>query len=154
LIPHIEALNEACPKSEWNEDFNGNPRGPWAFQTVVYLVDENMGKISYPTGTTGGGMCVRELADKVTMTRKFRGAHVYPVVTVSTKWMPTRFGGRNRPAFDIKRWISFGNGPAVLEEPTAAPALPNSTATDMKTAGAHIVSEVSVAEELNDEIKF
>jgi hypothetical protein len=154
-IPSIEKLNAACPKSEWSKDFNGNLRGPYQFQYVVYMADENMGKITYPTGTIGGGMCVRELADKVIMTRKFRGAHVYPVIKVTTKWMNTKFGGRNRPAFEIVRWIAFGGegeGGMTLEEPTAAPALPNPT--DKKTAGARVVPEVSVAEELNDDIPF
>ena len=29
----VEQLNEACPKSEWSEDLNSKPRGPWQLQT-------------------------------------------------------------------------------------------------------------------------
>jgi hypothetical protein len=134
-IPNIEKLNAACPKSEWTEDLNGKPRGPWQFQNVLYAVDVNMGKITYPTGTIGGGICIRELADKVALTRKFRGEHVYPVASPSTAWMNTKFGGRNRPAFVIKRWIAFGGGGSALESPPTVPA-------------------VSAAEEMNDDILF
>jgi hypothetical protein len=153
-IPDLETLNKACPQSEWSEDLNGKPRGPWQFQNVVYMADENMAKITYPTGTIGGGMCVRELADKVVMTRKFRGAHVYPVVRVSTKWMNTKFGGRNRPAFEIVRWISFGgatHASPALEAASPQPALPP---TNENATGAQAVPEVSLREELNDDLPF
>jgi hypothetical protein len=49
--------------------------------------------------------------------------------------MNTRFGGRNRPAFVIKRWIANGDGGKALAAPPTVP-------------------EVSAAEELNDKIPF
>jgi hypothetical protein len=138
LIPDVDKLNEACPRSEWSEDFNGNPRGPYQFQYILYGVDKDMGKVSYPTGTTGGAICISELRDKVVNMRKFRGAHVYPVVRPSHVWMNTKFGGRNRPAFEIVRWVVFGDeGPISLEEPAA---------------GARTVPELSLREELNDDL--
>ncbi|WP_271523275.1 hypothetical protein [Bradyrhizobium sp. CCBAU 53380] len=136
LIPNIEKLNAACPKEEWGEDVNGKPRGPWQFQYVLYAVDTDMGKITFPTGTVGGKICISELRDKVVNMRKFRGEHVYPVVSPSTAWMNTKFGGRNRPDFKVKRWISFGCGDGVA---LAAPAP---------------VAAVTAAEELNDEVPF
>jgi hypothetical protein len=146
-IPDIEKLNEACPKSEWSEDFNGNPRGPYQFQFIMYGVDKDMGKVSYPTGTTGGAICIGELRDKVVNMRKFRGAHVYPVVRLSHAWMNTKFGGRNRPAFEVVRWIAFGDeGPVSLEEPENLPP--------SNGGGAHVVPDVTLREEVKDEIPF
>ena len=109
--PDIEALNAACPQSEWSPDLNGKPRGPFQLQNVVYLVDmATMQKFTYPTGTVGGGICVHELKDAVQLMRQFRGPGVYPVVSLANTFMNTRFGGRQRPQFKILRWISFGPG--------------------------------------------
>ncbi len=154
-IPNIEKLNETCPKSEWNEDLNGKPKGPYQFQYVVYMIDQDMGKITYPTGTTGGHICVSEFRDKVVNTRKFRGERVYPVVTPSHAWMNTKFGGRNRPAFVIKRWICFGGsgGTAALEESASASRL-SQPKTKQVPKETRIVPEVSVNEEMNDDISF
>ena len=105
-VPDIEALNEAAPKTEWSKDFNGNPRGPWQFQYIVYLLDPNtMDKYTFPTGTVGGAIAVRELADKVKWMRRIRGDKVCAVVTLSNIFMNTRFGGRQRPHFVVKRWV-------------------------------------------------
>ena len=107
---------------------------------------------------------MRDLVDKVQWMRRYRGAHVYPVVVLSDCFMNTRFGGRQRPNFIIKRWIAFGEDQQVL--PAVAPkALPPTTvegALDMFAASTSTstqpktqpktVSEPSLSEELNDSI--
>jgi hypothetical protein len=172
--PDIEQLNEACPRSEWSEDLNGKPRGPWQLQNVVYMVDlQTMQKSTYPTNTVGGNICLDELKDAVKLMRKFRGPCVYPVVSLSNKHMKTRFGGRQRPHFVIKRWISFGpDGTAALPSASPpslrAPASASQQGPDRKAAadqrgktqdksgvvpsGIHIVEEPTLHEELNDAI--
>src|SRR5262249_15176323 len=70
---------------------------------------------TFATGTIGGGMCVRDLVEKTRWIRQFRGAKVYPVVALSDTFMKTRFGGRQRPHFLIKRWITFGGSAALAE---------------------------------------
>jgi hypothetical protein len=124
-----------------------------------------MDKYSFPTGTIGGSIAVRDLVDKVTWMRRYRGAHVYPVVVLSDCFMNTRYGGRRRPNFIIKRWIAFGENQQVL--PAVAPkALPPTTvegALDMFAASTSTastppktqpkpktVSEPSPSEELNE----
>jgi hypothetical protein len=135
-FPDIEALNEATPRSEWTEGPNGKPCGPWQAQYVVYLLNpKTMQRYSYATGTVGGSIAVRELRDSVTWMRRLRGANVYAVVTLSDKFMKTRFGGRQRPHFVIVRWITFGG--------TDAKALP-APATEVK--------EPTLAEKMNDAI--
>ena len=76
-----------------------------------------MDRYTFPTGTVGGQIAVRELVDKTKWMRKLRGANVYPVTTLSDTFMPTRFGGRQRPHFEIKRWISFGPDEKALSDP-------------------------------------
>jgi hypothetical protein len=166
-FPDLEKLNEKTPQSEWEMDRNGQPRGPWQAQHVVYLLNpETMDKYSFPTGTVGGSIATRELVDKTLWMRRYRGAHVYPIVVLSDVFMNTHFGGRQRPHFIIKRWISFDGGrqvlPATLSLPptTVKDALDtyasNPAPTQPKTAAPptqpKTVSEPSLAEEMNDSI--
>ena len=108
-FPDIEALNEAAPKSEWHEGPDGKMHGPWQIQQIVYLLNlETMDRFTYPTGTTGGFIAIRELVDKTTWMRKLRGPNVYPRVALRDLFMNTRFGGRQRPHFEVKGWVQFG----------------------------------------------
>jgi len=141
-FPDLEALNAAAPKSEWREGPNGQSRGPWQTQYLVYLLDaDTVGRYTYPTGTIGGGMAVRDLVDRTKWMRKFRGVNVFPVVTLGDAHMNTRFGGRQRPHFNIVRWIRFdGDGNAL-------PA-----ATQPALTGRQTVDPPSVKEATGDSI--
>jgi hypothetical protein len=153
-VPDIQALNVACPKSEWGVDFNNNPRGPWQFQYLVLLLDPaSMDRYRFPTSTTGGGICIRDLVDKVRWMRRYRGEHVYPVITLADKFMNTRFGGRQRPHFVVKRWMQLGGDKPVLEAPKPTiEVVAESSKTEPPLPGATIVAESSLAEQMNDEI--
>lgn len=129
--PAIEKLNADCPKSEWQEGPNGQPQGPWQRTRVVYFVDlETMQKYTYASGTTGADICVREFRDRVRTMRRFRGELVYAIVTLGDTYMPTRWGGRQRPDFKIQRWIKLGGDgdPEKLPKPSPAALPPASTA--------------------------
>jgi hypothetical protein len=161
LIPDLAKLNEKCPKSEWGEDFNGNPKGPYQLLYVVYMVDMNtMKKITYLTDTVGGGMCVRELADQVANKRKFYGTKAYPMVSPSKRWMNTHWKGRDRPCLEVKNWIVFGPDGTALPEASPPPTLPPAAPpaqpeTKDVPKGARIVSpEAANAEEMDDDIPF
>ncbi|MGB9388823.1 MAG: hypothetical protein WCB70_02345 [Xanthobacteraceae bacterium] len=135
-FPDLEALNETAPKSEWTEGPDGKPRGPYQVQYIVHLLNpKTMDRYSFATGTVGGGIAVRELRDKVIWMRKLRGEHVYPIVSLTDKFMNTRFGGRQRPHFVIVRWITLG-----ADEKAALPA------------PAREVKEPTLAEEMRDQI--
>jgi hypothetical protein len=87
-------------------------------QHIVYLMNlKTMDRYSYPTGTIGGAIAVGDLVDKTKWMRKFRGAHVYPVVALSDTFMKTRFGGRQRPHFIVKDWKNLGPDKKALPEP-------------------------------------
>jgi hypothetical protein len=150
-FPDIKKLNEETPKSEWVEGPDQQLRGPWQSQHVVYLLNPaTMDKYSWPTGTVGGSICVRDIVDKTNWMRSFRGSRVYPVVTLSDKFMNTRFGGRQRPDLIVKRWITLGGESGKVEAlpTTAQPAL-EKPATDV---GARTVEEPSISEDMNDSI--
>jgi hypothetical protein len=146
-FPDIEKLNAKVPQKEWEEGPDSKPRGPWQSQHVVYLLDpRTMARYTWPTGTTGGAICTRDIVDRVGWMRKFRGAHIHPVVQLTDVHMRTRFGGRQRPYFNIKKWVSLDGGGALLT-PTELPRLESApTAPEVKPPSAKEVTD--------DEIKF
>jgi hypothetical protein len=132
-FPDIEQMNADTPRGEWRVGPDGTPRGPWQAQHTVHLLDPNtMDRCNYPTSTVGGAIAVRELVSKTMWMRKFRGEEVFPVVTLADTFMPTRFGGRQRPSFNVVRFVTFG-GPgtpaAVIDKPAEPMALKQQTVT-------------------------
>jgi hypothetical protein len=108
-----------------------------------------MDKYSYPTGTAGGRIAVRELRDKTVWMQRLRGSNVYAVVLLSDTFMKTRFGGRQRPHFKIVRWVRLGveGGEVEALPPPASPTTQTSAQLDLP-----LVKEPSLKEDLNDEI--
>jgi hypothetical protein len=140
-FPDVKALNDATPRSEWIEGPDGQPKGPWQAQHLVYLLDlRTMGVFTFATGTIGGAICVRDVRDRTNWMRKFQGPDVFPVVTLSDVYMNTRFGGRQRPHLKVRRFITLnGNGGAI-----DGPKTPQLTA----------VKKPTVAEETGDEVRY
>jgi hypothetical protein len=123
-FPDVKKMNSEVPQEIWEEGPDGKPRGPWQAQHVVYMLNPlTMDRYSYPTGTVGGRIAVHDLVDKTKWMRRFRGANVYPVVRLSDKFMNTRFGGRQRPHFEIVRWVTLDGGGNALPAPDR-PKLP------------------------------
>jgi hypothetical protein len=165
-FPDIDEMNEKVPKKEWVEGPDGNMRGPWQAQHILYLLDpKTMDKYTFPTGTTGGRIAIRELVDKTTWMRRLRGPNVYAVVLLRDTFFPTRFGGRQRPHFKIKRWVRLGGEGGEVEAlppPTLKERQPDMFAksadepapqtTPQPDLPLNEVKEPSLKEELNDEI--
>jgi hypothetical protein len=149
-FPDVEAMNEKAPREEWREDLNGKEVGPWQIQYLVYLLNlQALDRYTFVTSTIGGGIAVRDLADKTKWIRRIRKSdNVNAIVTLSDTFMRNRFGGRQRPHFVIVRWIGLDGG-----LPTATPlALESGTAAPPTQPGVHEVKEPSLSEDLNDEI--
>jgi hypothetical protein len=139
-------MNADAPRAEWVEGPDGKERGPWQKQHIVYLLNlETMDRYSFPTGTIGGGIAVRELVDRTKWMRRLRGDGAYPVVRLSKVHMNTRFGGRDRPFFQIVKWIKLG-GDAALAAPVQQGAI---EAPSAKVQG---ITEPTSAEILDDEL--
>jgi hypothetical protein len=116
--PDVEALNAQCSKDEWRAGPDGQMRGPFMAQRYVYMVDpQTMTRFTWPTATVGGRICIEDIVDRTKLTRKYRGAHVYPVITLGDVFLKTRFGGRQRPAFEVVRWIPLDGGVGALPAP-------------------------------------
>jgi hypothetical protein len=149
-FPDLEEKNEKTPREEWVEDQNGKMVGPWQAQHILYLLDlKTMDKYTYPTGTVGGRIAVRELRDKLMWMRRLRGPNVYPVILLTDTFMKTNWGGRQRPHFKIVRWVYLGGEGGAVEAlpPPASPTTQTSAQLDLP-----LVKEPSLKEDLNDEI--
>jgi hypothetical protein len=157
-FPDLKKLNEETPKSEWVKGPDGQLRGPWQSQHLVYLLDlKTMSKFTYTTGgTVGGAIAVHDLVDRVKMMRRFRGSNVYAEVNLSDTFMNTRFGGRQRPHFLIKKWITLGSDSqelAALPNPND-PTLKGSEAAKPEESIGKPVDTPSAKEVLDDDIPF
>ena len=163
-FPNLDELNANVPQNEWREGPDGKPHGPWQAQYLVYLLNPDTAeRFTYATGTIGGGIAVRDLVDRVSWMRKFRGEQVYAVVSPSTAPMKTRYGTRPRPHFVIMRWVGLSSdaalpptdpalsGPQSADPSTTKAAMDN---TNKKSAGLKEVKPPSISEEIDDEINF
>jgi hypothetical protein len=117
-----------------------------------------MDRYTFPTGTVGGGIAVRDLAEKTKWMRRIRGDKVCAVVALSNMHMNTRFGGRQRPHFVVKRWVRFGgDAKPALPGPTPSPTPIGATTEPAKTEplpGMQPVSEPTLSEQMGDDSIF
>jgi hypothetical protein len=118
----LEKLNAEAPKSEWRDAF-GHKEGPWQKSYACYMLDPNsLQAFTWPTSTIGGFRAIEDLKNHVGRARMAQGANVFPVVTLSDIHMNTAFGGRQRPAFKVVRFIALGGTERpLLEEPKPEP---------------------------------
>src|SRR6516162_6198389 len=158
-FPDVEEMNEKVPKKEWVEGPDGQPRGPWQAQHILYLLDpKTMDKFTFPTGTVGGRIGIRELVDKTTWMRRLRGPNVYAVVLLSDTFMNTKWGGRQRPHFKIVRWVSLGSEGGQVEAlppPTSKERQPDLFANEpaqQSQSDLPLIKDPSLAEEMDDKI--
>src|SRR5262249_13011259 len=150
-FPDIVEMNEKIPREDWVGGPDGQLRGPWQAQHILYLLDPaTMDRYSFPTGTTGGGIAIRELRDKLVWIRRLRGQNVYPVVTLSDAFMKTKWGGRQRPHFTIVRWVRLGGEGGEVGALPPPPTTP--TPASLAQSASPLVTEPSLAEEMDDEI--
>jgi hypothetical protein len=167
-FPDVKAMNEATPKEEWVKGPDGKMRGPWQGQHILYWLDpKTLDKYTYPTGTDGGRIAIGKLREKIVWMRRLRGQNVYPVITLSDTFFPTRYGGRQRPHFVIVRWVRLGGEVEALPVPTPLPpttskeqlnqfAKPADELAPQTTSQPDLplneVKEPSLAEEMDDKI--
>jgi hypothetical protein len=157
--PDIQQMNKDTLQDQWRESF-GKLVGPWAAQHIVRLLDPvSMDRYSFPTSTDGGQVAVRELRQRTRDMRRVRGEHVFALVRLRDTFFPTSYGGRQRPHFEIVRFVTFGDDgtvksgvlPSSETSSLAGPSIPSTASIDsqMKT-----VEMPSAKEVTGDEILF
>jgi hypothetical protein len=149
-FPDVTAWNDKLPHTEWVMGLNGL-RGPWQSQQIVYFLDpRSMAQFHWPDSTTGSSIAISAAVDSIKAMRRFRPGAA-PIVELSSTFMPTKFGGRQRPHFVIHSWVSMpGKEP---QQPAALPAPAAPTVTG-EAITLDAVEPVSLAEEMDDDIPF
>jgi hypothetical protein len=152
-FPDVKKMNEETPQSEWEKGLDGQLRGPYQKQQILYLLDPvTLDRFCWPTSTVGGDKALRELVDKTKWMRTLCGGQVYPVITLSDTFMPTQYGGRQRPHFIVPRWVSLGSGkPALVAPPSETVAEPPKAEP---LPGMQTVEHPSLSEQMGDEVPF
>jgi hypothetical protein len=160
-MPDLKALNAAIPEKEWRTGLSGKPEAPWQLQRVLEFLDaESAERLSWPANVTvvGSSRAAEELEGRIKIVRRLRGEDVYPQVRLTHRFMPTRHGGRERPYFEIVKWVRFNeHGGLEAIETNVTPetqrriagSTPQPTPMPMQS-----VSEPTLAEEMEDEVKF
>jgi hypothetical protein len=161
-FPDFKKLNAEASQSEWRMAF-GQLRGPWEGQHCLYLIDDNYSKYTWasPTTTIGSAICVEEVVDQINTVRKFRGPNVFVVAELSHKHFPNRYkADRERPFLLAKSIVTLSPDRAgelpPADEPL--PMLSGGTAASPQQQGApadaQTVEPITLAEEMNDKVKY
>jgi hypothetical protein len=123
LFPDVNRMNAEEPPESWREAF-GKKVGPWQRTVFIYMIDpKTMRGYTYPTSTFGGFRAVSDLKADVKRARLLHGTdNIFPLVTLGSTPMKTQYGGRDRPAFEVVRFVPIGgNATPLLADPKAPP---------------------------------
>jgi hypothetical protein len=137
-LPDVGELNQQIPESEWHVGRYG-PKPPWSLQHIVYFLSvENAGLYTFISSSTGAKIAVANLESSIQWMRALRRCpDATPLVRPGDAPMKTGYGLRRRPDFLILSWHSLsGNGEQLAHGELKA------------------LPPVTIAEELNDEIRF
>jgi hypothetical protein len=148
-LPDLDELNAKIPESEWEKGLNGQPEKPWKKNWVAYLLDpKTAGVYTFINSTKGQKIAIETLESKVRTMRALRGSAAVPVVELGSKPMPTEFGQKMRPHFEIIGWRALGGGGK------AAPQIEHKPTEPSGQMPGKPVEPVSLSEEMNDKINF
>src|SRR5262249_51933858 len=101
-LPDVDELNAKIPKENWEDGLDGKPRPPWQHVWIAYLIRvKDASMFTFLNSTTGARIAVQKLASQVNNMRVLRGANVVPLVTLGAKPMPTKYGEKMRPHFEV-----------------------------------------------------
>ena len=92
--------------------------------SLYFFDDRTMEFLTFIASTKGGGIAARELRNRASLARKMRGPTAIPIVRLSSAHMPTAYGGRMRPAFEVVRISGETEPPTQIE---AEPPNPSPT---------------------------
>jgi hypothetical protein len=161
-FPNVKAMNAAAPKEEWRQVF-GQSKGPYENVFAVYLYDPvTFQGFTFLTSTDGGHRACEEIKGCGRRAKQMHGLNYYPLVTLSHTWMPTGYGGRERPQFKIcgyEPFFSRNAGIAAQAPQLEAPQQPEAQGqapkpTDAQDHAAKGTKQPPKDDDLNDEIIF
>jgi hypothetical protein len=136
-----DGFNSKIDRATWEIGMDGQPRPPWVLSFIVYMLNPTTAeKFTYVNSTVGARLAIADLKDKVASMRTIRGEHVIAEVELASKSMPTKFGQKIRPHFNVTDWKTFDTAskPTQLEPPR----------------GIQSVEPPTLGEEMDDQVPF
>jgi hypothetical protein len=91
-------------QSRWEKGLDGNKADPWRDTRWLYLLNPaNAERFTFTSDTYGGLLAFGELKEAIRLYRKSNPGAM-PVVKLTNADMPTKFGTKKRPKFEIVDW--------------------------------------------------
>jgi hypothetical protein len=114
-FPERDQLGDEDPAA-WELGPDDKSRDPWMATRFVHMTNPVTAALyTFSTSSWGGRNAVIDLADAVVRYRHVRPG-ACPVVTLGSAPMPTKFGKKWRPVFQIVDWVG-GDGAIVEDKP-------------------------------------
>ena len=103
LLPAREELGR-LDTATWEKDAGGTPRDPWVNTRLVYFCHPvSAAMYTFSTSSGGGRSAVSALAGAIKRMRTAQPTAV-PIVKSGGEEMPTKFGVKSKPKFEIVGW--------------------------------------------------
>jgi len=103
-------------ESEWQIGRQGKAEDPWKDTRYVLMINtETAAKYTFITDTYGGSVAVSELKDRIKTVRQARPG-VIPIVKLISWTMPTGYGIKPRPKFEVVGWSGGSAAPAPAND--------------------------------------
>jgi hypothetical protein len=143
-LPKRETLSY-LDKETWPPGMNGQPADPWCETYYIYGINtKTAADATFTTHTAGGHKAVKVLGGAIrNMQRSHPGA--VPIIKLGTVMMPTGYGDKPRPNFEIINW-------KIVEPP--ARTMPAAVPPAAVPAAVHEETAVPIREDMEDEIPF
>ena len=153
-FPDFKKLNAEEPQSAWRMVF-GKLQGPWQGQHCLYFIDDNYNPFTWPSPITtiGSSIAVEEIVDHIKRVRRYRDPDACVLVELSRKHFPNKYKpDRERPFLQVKQLVKLAPG-RMSQLPEADEPLP-ALSQRGALADAQTVEPITLAEEMNDTIKY
>jgi hypothetical protein len=102
-LPAREKLGH-LDETQWGKGPDGASQDPWRNTRLVYLVHPvSAAAYTFSTSSGGGRSAVSELGGAI---KRMRAAHpnAVPIVELRAEEMPTKYGRKSKPKFEIIDW--------------------------------------------------
>jgi hypothetical protein len=138
-LPDPKDLNEKIPQKQWLEGLDGKPRPPWARWYITVFLDVLDAQLYTHANSTFGAMrATMQLEERIDWMCALQGAEVMALIQLRDALMPTSYGPKRRPEFEVIGWRKFTDGALRL--------------VDQSTPALKAIEPPSLGEQLNDEI--
>ena len=110
-LPDPDELNGRIPSEQWGMGLDGKPRPPWSKYFILYLLDTSTAALyTFMNNTIGSRLAITGIEERTEWGRALFGDDVMPLLKLTDRPFPTKFGERRKPAFDVLGFRRFAEG--------------------------------------------